>query len=111
MKMESRSCVSRGWFPRAFREIRKPPVPALTSLLLHRLLHIRVIVRCEPPDEEDYKAGVTRRQIVMEFDMQTWKVGEVRYPAALPLLFLPVVLDHTILQLTSSLISPHPNRT
>lgn len=28
----------------------------------------------EQPTQEDYKEGLKKRQIVMEFDMTTWKV-------------------------------------
>ncbi|PWN47094.1 hypothetical protein IE53DRAFT_321835 [Violaceomyces palustris] len=32
-----------------------------------------ILVPTEPATEEDYQSGVTRRQLVMELDMETWK--------------------------------------
>jgi len=29
---------------------------------------------CEAPAEEDYQAGLTKQQLVLEFDMETWEV-------------------------------------
>ena len=29
---------------------------------------------CEQPNDQDYAAGLKKRQMVMEFDMTTWKV-------------------------------------
>ncbi|KDQ57759.1 hypothetical protein JAAARDRAFT_47608 [Jaapia argillacea MUCL 33604] len=34
-----------------------------------------MIFVCEPPSEEDYAAGLKKRQIVMEFDMATWRAA------------------------------------
>ncbi|TFK54076.1 hypothetical protein OE88DRAFT_1717389 [Heliocybe sulcata] len=31
------------------------------------------ILLCEPPTEDDYKEGLKKRQLVMEFDMATWQ--------------------------------------
>ena len=30
---------------------------------------------CEQPSDQDYAAGLKKQQMVMEFDMATWKVG------------------------------------
>ena len=30
---------------------------------------------CQPPTDSDYAEGLKKRQIVMEFDMATWKVS------------------------------------
>lgn len=32
----------------------------------------------EPPDEEDYKKGLRKKQMVMELDVETWKVSDMR---------------------------------
>lgn len=29
---------------------------------------------CEQPNDQDYAAGLKKRQMVMEFDMTAWKV-------------------------------------
>lgn len=32
-------------------------------------------VLCEQPTQEDYTQGLVKHQLVLEFDMDTWKVG------------------------------------
>jgi len=32
-----------------------------------------VIYRCDQPNEKDYEEGLKKRQMVLEFDMATWK--------------------------------------
>ena len=30
---------------------------------------------CEQPNDQDYASGLKKRQMVMEFDMTTWRVS------------------------------------
>jgi len=32
-------------------------------------------VACAPPGDEDYEGGLKKRQMVLDFDMATWKVS------------------------------------
>ncbi|KAI8995232.1 Nse4 C-terminal-domain-containing protein [Trametes punicea] len=47
-----------------------------------------IIMLCEQPTQEDYEAGLVKHQIVMEFDMETWRraieVFEIRDPMIPP---------------------------
>ena len=53
----------------------------LSSVSRDHLSHLTrsrpLLVRCEQPSMEDRSAGVHARQIIMEFDMDTWKVGSL----------------------------------
>ena len=41
------------------------------------LTHLFDAVLCEQPTQEDYAGGLVKHQMVMEFDMHTWKVGHL----------------------------------
>ena len=48
------------------RRFAKPSVPA------HQFT---TAVACTAPGDEDYEGGLKKRQMVLDFDMATWKVS------------------------------------
>ena len=50
-----------------------------TSSILHWTLNAHLVyfvAICEPPTQEDYQNGLTKKQLVMELDYRTWKVSD-----------------------------------
>lgn len=82
--------------------------PSYVSILsIVSAIHLRFAVLCEAPSAQDRADGVMCHQIVMEFDMATWRVSH--------LYFVLVVCQCTsqqraieVFQITESMIPQRP---
>ena len=51
----------------------------------------------EPPDEEDYKKGLRKKQMVMELDMATWEVS-ISYSESFTTIFRAITACYQSIQ-------------
>jgi len=53
-----------------------------------------IIVACEQPSDQDYEEGLKKHQMVLEFDMATWKV--TNWQCLLLFVLLPFIVQRAI---------------
>jgi len=59
----------------AFETVDGEPVICKERVLPLRPLLILILDTCETPGDDDYAAGLRKNQMILEFDIATWKAS------------------------------------
>ena len=72
----------------AFETVDGEPVVCKQMILPLRVLLIIILDTCEAPGDDDYAAGLRKNQMILEFDIATWKASYCLSPRLLLLTVL-----------------------